>query len=82
MPSDVLFAPRFLVDLFFLVVHGEFQVGVLAPEEFRWKISLGRGFGATCCACVRFALEIVRDSLMVNIVSLFFFSILKSQVEA
>ena len=26
----------------------------------------GRGFGATCCACVSFAWEIVRDSPMVN----------------
>ena len=40
-----------------------------------------RGFGATCCACVSFALEIVRASPVVNIVSLFSFSILKSQVE-
>ena len=32
-----------------------------------------RGFGATCCACVSFALEIVRDSPMVNVVSLFSF---------
>ena len=29
----------------------------------------GRGFGATCCACVSFAWEIVRDSPMVNSVS-------------
>ena len=29
----------------------------------------GRGFGATCCACVSFAWEIVRDSPMVNFVS-------------
>ena len=28
-----------------------------------------RGFGATCCACVSFAWEIVRDSPMVNFVS-------------
>ena len=28
-----------------------------------------RGFGATCCACVSFALEIVRDLPMVNTVS-------------
>ena len=28
-----------------------------------------RGFGATCCACVSFELEIVRDLPMVNIVS-------------
>ena len=26
----------------------------------------GRGFGTTCCACVTFAWEIVRDSPMVN----------------
>ena len=26
----------------------------------------GRGFEATCCACVSFAWEIVRDSPMVN----------------
>ena len=31
---------------------------------------LGQGFGATCCACVSFAWEIVHDSLMVNFVSL------------
>ena len=29
----------------------------------------GRGFGVTCCACVSFAWEIVRDSPMVNFVS-------------
>ena len=29
----------------------------------------GRGFGATCCTCVSFAWEIVRDSPMVNFVS-------------
>ena len=34
-------APRFVVDVFFFVVHTEFEVGVLAPEEFRWKIFLG-----------------------------------------
>ena len=39
--SNVLSAPRFLVDVFSFVVHAEFQVGVLAPEEFRWKILLG-----------------------------------------
>ena len=38
--SDVLPAPRFLIDVFSLV-HSEYQVGVLAPEEFRWKILLG-----------------------------------------
>ena len=26
----------------------------------------GQGFGATCCACVSFAWEIVRDSPVVN----------------
>ena len=41
MLSDVLSPPRFLVDVFSLVVHAEFEVGVLAPEEFRWKIFLG-----------------------------------------
>ena len=39
--SNVLSAPRFLVDVFSFVVHAEFQVGVLAQEEFRWKILLG-----------------------------------------
>ena len=39
--SDVLSTPRFLVDVFSFVVHAEFQVGVLAPEEFRWTILLG-----------------------------------------
>ena len=29
----------------------------------------GRGFGATCCVCVSFAWEIVRNSPMVNFVS-------------
>ena len=28
-------------DVFSFVVHAEFEVGVLAPEEFRWKIFLG-----------------------------------------
>ena len=32
-----------------------------------------RGFGATCRACVLFALEIVRDSPIANVVSLFSF---------
>ena len=27
-------------DVFSFVVHAEFEVGVLAPEEFRWKIFL------------------------------------------
>ena len=42
MLSDVPSAPRFLVDVFSFVVHPEFEVGVLAPEEFRWKIFLGK----------------------------------------
>ena len=50
----------------------EFQVGVLAPEDSE-RISVEnlprRGFGATCCACVSFALEIVRDLWMASIVS-------------
>ena len=33
--SDVPSAPRFLVDVFHFVVHAEFEVGVLAPDEFR-----------------------------------------------
>ena len=41
MLSDVPSAPLFLVDVFFFVVHAEFEVGVLAPEECRWKILLG-----------------------------------------
>ena len=41
MLSDVPSAPRFLVDVFSFVVHAESEVGVLAPEEFRWKMSLG-----------------------------------------
>ena len=39
--GDVLSAPRFLIDVFSFVVHAELQVGVLAPEEFRWKVFLG-----------------------------------------
>ena len=38
---DVPSTPRFLVDVFSFVVHAEFEVGVLALEEFRWKIFLG-----------------------------------------
>ena len=41
MLNDVLSAPRFLVDVFSFVVHAEFEVDVLALEEFRWKIFLG-----------------------------------------
>ena len=40
MLNDVPSAPRFLVDVSF-VVHAEFEVGVLTPEEFRWTIFLG-----------------------------------------
>ena len=39
--SDVASPPRFLVDVFSFVIHAEFEVGVLAPGEFRWKIFLG-----------------------------------------
>ena len=31
----------FLIDVLSFVVHAEFEVGVLAPEEFRGKIFLG-----------------------------------------
>ena len=41
MLIDVPSTPRFLVDVFSFVVHAEFEVGVLALEEFRWKIFLG-----------------------------------------
>ena len=41
MLSDVPSAPRFLVDFFSFAVHAEFEVGVLAPEEFLWEIFLG-----------------------------------------
>ena len=41
MLIDVPSAQQFLVDVFSFVVHAEFEVGVLAPEEFRWKIFLG-----------------------------------------
>ena len=41
MLSNVLFAPRFLDAVFFFVVHTEFEVGILAPEELPWKIFLG-----------------------------------------
>ena len=44
--SDILSASRFLVDDFSFVVHAEFQVGVLALEEFRWKLFLGEDFEA------------------------------------
>ena len=72
MLIDVPSTPRFLVDVFSFVFHAEFEVGVLAPEEFWWKIFLGEDlelYGATCCACVSFAWEIVRDSPMINFVS-------------
>ena len=40
---DVLSVPLFVaaVQVSFFVARVEFQVGVLAPEEFRWNISLG-----------------------------------------
>ena len=69
--SDVLSAPRFLVDVFSFVVHVEFQVGVLAPEEFRWKKShSARNCSHLLCfCCVSFVWEIARDSPIVNTVS-------------
>ena len=39
--SNVPSAPQFLVDIFSFVVRAEFEVGVLPPEEFWWKIFLG-----------------------------------------
>ena len=42
MLINVPSAPGFLVDVFSFVVHAESEVGVLAPEEFRWKIFLGK----------------------------------------
>ena len=41
MLIDVPSTPRLLVDMFSFVVHAEFEVGVLALEEFQWKIFLG-----------------------------------------
>ena len=57
--------------MFSFFVHAEFQVGVLSPLEFRWKISPGEDSepALVVLARVSFALEIVRDSPMVNIVS-------------
>ena len=40
--SDVPSATRFLADVFSFVVHAELEVGVLGPEEFRWKIFPGK----------------------------------------
>ena len=40
MLIDVPSTPQFLVDVFSFVVHAEFEVSVLALEEFRWKIFL------------------------------------------
>ena len=34
--SDVPSAPRFLVDVFSFVVHAEFEVGVLHPEDIHF----------------------------------------------
>ena len=36
MLSDVPSAPRFLVDIFSFVIHAEFEVGILAPEDFHF----------------------------------------------
>ena len=67
MLSDVPSAPRFLVDVFSFVVHAEFEVGVLAPEEFRWKIFVDEDL-EPLAVLVSFAWEIVRDSPVVNFV--------------
>ena len=69
--SDVLSVPRFLVHVFSFVVHAEFQVGVLASEEFRWKKSYSPRNCShfLCCCCVSFVWEIARDSPIVNTVS-------------
>ena len=59
MLSDVVSALQFLVDVISLVVHAEFEVGVLAPDEFWWKIFLGEDL-EPFVVCVSFAWEIVR----------------------
>ena len=70
MLSDVFCAPRFLVDVFSFVVHAEFQVGVLASEEFRWKILLGEELQPLVVLLLwSFVWEIARDSPIVNTVS-------------
>ena len=51
MLIDVPSTPRFLVDVFSFVVHAEFEVGVLALEEFRWKIFLGEDLEPLGYAC-------------------------------
>ena len=65
MLSDVPSATRFLVDVFSFVVHAEFEVGVLTPEEFQWKFFLGEDL-EPLVVLVSFAWGIVRDSPMVN----------------
>ena len=65
MLSNVPSASRFLVDIFSFVVHAEFEVGVLTPEEFQWKFFLGEDL-EPLVVLVSFAWEIVRDSPMVN----------------
>ena len=52
MLSDVPSAPRFLVDVFSFVVHAEFEVGVLAPEEFGGKSSWARIWSHLLCLFV------------------------------
>ena len=42
MLNNVLHAPRVFVVVFYSVVRAEFQVGILAPEKFRWKSSPAR----------------------------------------
>ena len=67
MLSNVPSSLRFLIDVSFVLLP-EFEVGVLTPEEFRWKIFLGEDLEALVLL-VSFAWEIVPDSPMVNIVS-------------
>ena len=65
--SDVSSVPLFVaaVHVSFFVARVEIQVGVL---RLHWGVSVEnlprRGFGATCCACVSFALEIAYQALV------------------
>ena len=67
MLSDVPYPPWFLVDVFSFIFHAEFEVGVLAPEEFQWKTFLGEDLEPLVVLVVSFAC--VRDSPMTNFVS-------------
>ena len=71
MLSDVPSAPRFFVDVFSFAVHAELEVGVLAPDEFRWKIFLGEDLESLVVLVCHlhgklFVFAPVRDSPMVN----------------